>query len=239
MKTQELNRSGAFFHSGAHEEADVVTHGVCLGCGLCAMVCPTHALTMGGLHPTVRYYQKNPTLQPSLCIHCGRCAGVCPSGTLHQARLDHMLRTVRDTAPHTAVFLCRNLFLLASPALDAGTVPPTMSMGEAYMSPQLDDVAVPPGVFFATVRCAGRLGARFLDRLVLSGVRNLLIFACPPRQCAYDSGKDPVSAHALGLADVYAAYDIPVRIEVDQGTPASPAAVEERLRRFIAERPAD
>ena len=80
MNDHELSRDGAYFHSAAHEEADVVTHGVCQGCGLCAMVCPTHAMTMGGLHPMVHLFQKNPTFQLSLCVHCGRCRAVCPMG---------------------------------------------------------------------------------------------------------------------------------------------------------------
>lgn len=237
MNHQQLSRDGAYFHSAAHEEADVVTHGVCLGCGLCAMVCPTHALTMGGLHPMVHLFQRNPTFQSSLCVHCGRCAGVCPSGTLHQTRLHHMLRAAQDTKPHTMVFLCRNLFLLAPTPLEAGNPAPDAPLAAGCMSPRLDAVTPPPGVLFATLRCTGRLGARFLDRLVLTaGVRNILIFACPSRQCAYDSGRCLISAQALGLADIYAAYGVPVRIEVEQGVPASAADVDARLREFAAGR---
>lgn len=233
MNDHELSRDGAYFHSAAHEEADVVTHGVCQGCGLCAMVCPTHAMTIGGLHPMVHFFQKGPTLQLSLCVHCGRCASVCPSGTLHQNRLRKILRTARDTTPHTVALLCRNLFLLAPTPLDAENPPPDAPLAEACMSPRLDAITPPPGVLFATLRCTGRLGARFLDRLVLAaGVRNILVFACPPRQCAYSNGKCLISAQALGLADVYAAYGIPVRIKVEQKVLASAAEIDARLRVF-------
>ena len=181
----------------------------------------------------VHFFQKGPTLQLSLCVHCGRCASVCPSGTLHQNRRRKILRTARDTTPHTVALLCRNLFLLAPTPLDAENPPPDVPLAEACMSPRLDAITPPPGVLFATLRCTGRLGARFLDRLVLAaGVRNILVFACPPRQCAYSNGKCLISAQALGLADVYAAYGIPVRIKVEQKVLASAAEIDARLRVF-------
>lgn len=53
----------------------VSADGVCTGCGVCAGVCPTHAITME-LSSARGVY--TPILSPHLCANCGLCRRVCP-----------------------------------------------------------------------------------------------------------------------------------------------------------------
>lgn len=53
---------------------EVVQSNLCIGCGLCSVVCPESVITMG--------WQPSRTWQPEVdtggCTHCGRCRKVCP-----------------------------------------------------------------------------------------------------------------------------------------------------------------
>lgn len=50
-----------------------VLKGLCTGCGTCAMVCPTKAMTSG---------QGLPTLNPKECIRCYCCQEMCPENAI-------------------------------------------------------------------------------------------------------------------------------------------------------------
>ena len=53
---------------------DIVSHNLCIGCGLCSVSCPESAITMA--------WQDRRTWQPEVdeagCTHCSRCLKVCP-----------------------------------------------------------------------------------------------------------------------------------------------------------------
>lgn len=48
---------------------DVVLTGLCVGCGVCVLSCPTNAL---------RFIDRKPDLIPEKCIRCGTCYVRCP-----------------------------------------------------------------------------------------------------------------------------------------------------------------
>lgn len=49
-------------------------HGFCAGCGACANICPTHAISL--LRDSEGYLDA--TLDEQKCVNCGKCANVCP-----------------------------------------------------------------------------------------------------------------------------------------------------------------
>jgi coenzyme F420 hydrogenase subunit beta len=58
---------------------EIVKHNLCVGCGLCSVVCPISVITME--------WQLRRTWQPKIdekgCIHCGQCLKVCPHTPQH------------------------------------------------------------------------------------------------------------------------------------------------------------
>lgn len=218
----------------AYVEADSVFHSLCLGCGMCSMSCPTHALHPQGDPTAIGCGTRMPQLQSTLCQHCGSCAAVCPSDTIYQPRLRQLKRDVRETPLQTMIFLCRNTLLLADRLADKGPIPPDMPLLRAFSSPVLHHVQPPTGTRLEVLRCVHRVGARFIDRLVQHGVRNILLLACPETSCIYRQGAMEHVPQIAVLQAVYAAYGIETRLEVREGVPQSAAEVQAIMDTFAA-----
>lgn len=214
-------------------EADAVEHCLCQSCGLCTMVCPSNALTQEDMEHSQLHNQKAPTYNADLCIHCGRCAAVCQSGTLHQKRFIALLHKVQSQKPRAVVFFCRNLQNHIPKVQAENSIAPTMSLTQARMHDQACTIALPKGVIMEVVRCTGRVGSRLLDRLVLTGLRKIVIFAGPSHVCQYTHGLSLVAAQSEGLNSVYKAYGIDAHIHVIRAVPQSLQQVEEDIARLV------
>lgn len=211
------------------EQADAIAHNFCLGCGLCALNCPTGALGMEEQPISAGQTRKSPSLKAQLCVHCGRCAAVCPSGTIQQFHMEELLHRVRAGGCHGVAFFCSGLNLLAPSPLEQGDIAPDMPLMDARLRPRMQDIAVPQGVLLEEVRCTGRLGARLLLRLVLAGVREMVFFACPPDKCQYGHGATGIHEHVAAVKDMLAQYGAGgVRLEVHTGV-ASARAMAARV----------
>ena len=222
-------------YAPAYAEDDSVFHSVCLGCGLCGMICPTHALHCQDKTGDLDAQESRmPRFQPTLCLHCGSCAAICPSNTIHQPRLRQLSRDIREQNTRAMVFLCRNTLLLAPTEAERGPVPPHMPLLAAHTSPPLYRIRLPEDVRLDVVRCAHRVGARFVDKIVQRGVRHMLMLACPEQQCAYHVGGRERLTQPTALQSVYAAYGIDVRLDVRHVVPGSVQEVQQMVDDFVA-----
>jgi formate hydrogenlyase subunit 6/NADH:ubiquinone oxidoreductase subunit I len=59
----------------------------CTACGLCARVCPAHAIVVNSPEKRIVIYTGH-------CIQCGQCVDICPRGTL--ALTDEFLTATED-----------------------------------------------------------------------------------------------------------------------------------------------
>lgn len=193
----------------ASEASNAISHNLCTGCGLCAMTCPTTALSMETQEIFDNQIRKSPIFMPHLCVHCGRCAAVCPSGTIFQYRTEQLLHLVQEKQLKSMVFFCENLNTNLQSPYKQGAIPLAMPLTDARKKPRLQEgVLLPDDCHLETVRCTGRIGARFLLRLALQGITTIGIFACPPAHCQYAQGRPVVAEQVLAFNDMLAQYSV-------------------------------
>lgn len=220
-----------------HEASNAISHNICHGCGLCAMQCPTQALGMERHYFSATQCRNSPVFSPQLCVHCGRCAAVCPAGTIFEYRTEHILHKVREEGIEQMVFICDGLnrppaaYPLEQATCEHCAVAQDISLISAYKTVRLQDtMLLPPRCHLEVVRCTGRLGARYFLRLALLGVRNIVIFACPPARCQYAQGRPAVLEQAQALVSMLEDYGVaPVQIRVLQQDIATAAELQKLL----------
>lgn len=222
-------------------ESNAISHNLCIGCGLCALNCPTQALRMEIRDISPLQVYKNPSFVPHLCVHCGRCAAVCPTGTIFEYRTEQILHEVQQQKIHSIVFFCNGLNALHSTKEDVpifhdrGKIPPDMPLLDSRKMPILQEgLHLQAGCMLETVRCTGRLGPRFLLRLALLGVQRMLIFACPPRVCQYAHGRPGLAEHAEALTAMLTEYGVEsLQISVFQEEFGSTQLLQERINQHL------
>ncbi|MBD3387807.1 MAG: 4Fe-4S dicluster domain-containing protein [Candidatus Altiarchaeales archaeon] len=88
--------------SGAVKYPDTVDVDACIGCGVCAMVCPMKCITMKPLEEKVKlrenqYKDKYPEINPAQCIFCFQCHDNCPVYKVHHRSSAIHPRGIRKT----------------------------------------------------------------------------------------------------------------------------------------------
>lgn len=219
----------------AGEASNAISHNLCLGCGLCAMNCPTTALTMEVQEISENQVRRSPLLASHLCVHCGRCAAVCPSSTIFQYRTEQLVHLVHEQGLQRMVFVCENLNANLQSPYKQGAIPLDMPLTEARKKPRLQEgLPLPAACHLETVRCTGRLGARFLLRLALQGIKDICIFACPSSRCQYAHGRAAVAEQVRAFNDMLAQYAIgSVQVRVIQEDFASPQAFAAKVKKYL------
>ncbi|AFC99755.1 coenzyme F420 hydrogenase, subunit gamma [Methanocella conradii HZ254] len=66
---------------------DIVENSLCIGCGACAMACPTRAITMEMGRPNVIFDR---------CVKCGACYAQCPRSFLPTAAIEGMMKRLME-----------------------------------------------------------------------------------------------------------------------------------------------
>ncbi|MEK6613174.1 MAG: hydrogenase iron-sulfur subunit [Gemmatimonadota bacterium] len=153
--------------------ASVVDPRLCTGCNQCPYDCPWEAITM------VARTDDRPTLvaqvDPVLCVSCGICAGSCapmgvgPPGHSGRDQLDAL----------------RSLTL---PALRASMVARCVVFCCAEAPASHRAALRQRGALVREVRCAGNLHSSAVELALRGGASGVLVFACPPRDCAGREG---------------------------------------------------
>ena len=75
--------------SGELAEPLTVDEDLCMGCGVCANICPTKAITMRETGEKIeltqgRYKEKVPVIEHIKCVYCFQCHDTCPVFTVHK-----------------------------------------------------------------------------------------------------------------------------------------------------------
>lgn len=71
------NKNRVTEHSWRQVELPVVDETLCIGCGWCPDICPTHCLAMGNHLPWLP--------RPLDCVSCELCVRICPAEALRMA----------------------------------------------------------------------------------------------------------------------------------------------------------
>jgi coenzyme F420 hydrogenase subunit gamma len=70
------------FSCGCDLMKDIIENALCIGCGACAMACPTRAIAMELGRPDINFDR---------CVKCGACYAQCPRSFLPIAGMDKMM----------------------------------------------------------------------------------------------------------------------------------------------------
>jgi heterodisulfide reductase subunit A len=146
----------------------VVDEDACTACGLCAKVCPYHAIT-------VDTEAKTPArVIEAACAGCGTCAAECPFGAISQRHFtDEQIRSQIDSATEKA---------------PEGLVLTFACNWCSYAGADFAGVSrmqMPPNARVIRTMCSGRVSEDFILRAFANGAPTVLVSGCHLSDCHY------------------------------------------------------
>ena len=212
----------------------------CVGCGGCAIVCPTGEIT--GERTSTGYTIQGrdfPTavarVDPQACIACGACEEACPFEVARVTFAPGGSRAATIPTDHcrgcgACVGACPSGAITQDgqglhELLDqTGTGVAVMGCGRTGLGPELaDDTSL------LSVPCSGRVSVPLLLATVAQGADGMLVLGRQQQTCRQDGAEDPAAARveqarqALAIAGLGAdrlAFEVP-----DPGAAGPPATV--------------
>lgn len=171
----------------------------CNGCGRCYDDCPYSAITMvprtDGLP-----YQQQAEVNAANCTRCGICAGACP--TASPFRSPEQLVTGIDL-PHLNIKILRARVDDAIEASGGGVVVVGCDHGAGAQ-----DLDV-PGAAKVQVPCVSMMAPSFIDYMITSGAKGVVIAGCPDCGCRFRYGVAWMQDRLDGRRDPYLRKRVP------------------------------
>jgi ferredoxin/coenzyme F420-reducing hydrogenase delta subunit len=144
---------------------------LCTGCDQCTLDCPYEAIAM--LAREERPDERFARVTPELCVSCGICAGSCAPMAIGPPG-----RTGRDELAQLRAFTAAHPLLV-------GDVVVAACRCAAGRRANAEELA---GAALVAFSCAGGIHTSAVELLLRAGASGVLVWSCPPRDCAYREG---------------------------------------------------